>query len=896
MPNSTRSFDPDESQPTLTHNHYSTISLSRGDTIGHYRLLQPLGGGGQGEVWLAEQSEPIRRQLAIKFLRTGNLSPSQIARFEVERQALAMMEHPAIATIFDMGIDPQVGPFFVMEFCRGEPITHYCDHHKLSIRERLALFTQVCQAVQHAHQKSIIHRDLKPSNILVVDSDRGPQVKVIDFGLAKATQSQLRLTDKSLFTEVGQLVGTYKYMSPEQASGSTLDLDTRTDIYSLGVVLYELLTGSTPVDDKSLKGKAIDEVVRMIREHDPQLPSRRLSDSIDSLASISNSRQADPKRLPLTVRGDLDWIVMKALEKDRSRRYATPNHLMEDLARHLQGEPVLAAPPSRIYRLRKLLWRRRIPAALVGLFLLSLVAGIVGTSIGYFRSQKLQRLAESRLTDATRAKESEQTQRVEAQQQREKAEQAEKLAQEKLELSDEMLDFFLYDLLLQASSIEQAERRQKPDPNLKVIDAIHRAHSLIDERFQERPLIQGRIRNLIGVVYHKLSDFDNAIDQLQKAAKLLEKELGPANKEYLDILHNIAISYGDKGDIKECVRRLEQILAIESLDPDSSFTLKVMSDLSVAFAMTDDFKRSTELTEKVLESHMRLFGPKDPQTLTTRGNLAVQYGRMFQYDRAVEHLNLVIQQEIENEGPESMSVLRTRRNLATGYRELGRLDESQQTLEEVLEIQRRILPSDHFEIALTLTRLAAVVELKKDNKRRRELLEEALQIQAKNLSPENHELLQTRTSLAMMKIDEGDFDGALKDLSAIYRTQKEILTIENPQTQMTMLNIGILYYKKKSYSQAAKALQQVVELMTKSMPENWIIDLTHIRLGRAYLAMADWPNAEKELLTGYEGLEQRRDTVPHSHQNIFSETVGNFVELYEKQGRDDEAKRWKEKL
>lgn len=892
MPDSTNSFN-DQPSDTQDQNFFLKRSLQRGETIGHYRLLQMLGGGGQGEVWLADQLEPIRRQVAVKFLRTGNLSPSQVARFEVERQALAMMEHPHIATIFDMGIDDQIGPYFVMEFCRGQPLTAFCDSHKLSIQDRLELFSQVCGAVQHAHQKSIIHRDLKPSNILVIETDRGPQVKVIDFGLAKAAQSQLRLTDRSLFTEVGQLVGTYKYMSPEQASGSTLDLDTRTDIYSLGVILYELLTGSTPMDDQTLRGKALDEVVRMIRESDPMLPSRRLSDSHDSLASISESRKADPKRLPLSVRGDLDWIVMKALEKDRSRRYQSANHFMEDVQRHLHGEPVSAAPPSRTYRWRKVLWRYRLTSAISALFLLCLLGGTVGTTIGFFRSQKMQKLAEQRLVEVSAAKEAESNQRQEAQQQREKAEAAEKLAQEKLELSEEMLNFFLNDLLSQASSINQQEQNQKANPNITVIEALNRAHELIDQRFEKRPLLQARIRNLIGSVYHHLSDYDSSIAQLSKAAKIYEQELGKDHEDYLEIMHNIAITMGDAGRVKECIEGLEQLYKSQPVGPESKFTLKVQNDLAVAYAMAGDYKRSCELTEKTLRNHLDTLGPRDQQTLTVRNNLAVMYGMSFQYDRAVQHLEDIVAIETEVSGDESRHVLLAKRNLATGYRQMGRLDDAKRTMEQVLEAQRRTMTPEHTDIAMTLNRLAAVVNLMKDYAKERELLEEALAIQTKQLVPENHELLHTRSSLALLKLEEGDVDGAFKDLSAVYSVQKQALTRQHPDTQSTMMNIGVLYYKRKAFRESVAALKQVVDLMTQTQPDSWLLAIARIRLGRSYAAVEEYRLAEAELLAGYNRLIEQDEAIPFSHKHFIKEAAADLAQLYEKTGQKDEAEKWR---
>jgi tetratricopeptide (TPR) repeat protein/serine/threonine protein kinase len=356
----------------------AAVREESGAVIGPYKLLQPIGEGGMGSVWMAEQTHPVQRKVALKIIKAGMDTRQVIARFEAERQALALMDHPSIARVLDAGTTQSGRPYFVMELIKGVPITTYCDDHRLTPRERLKLFIPVCQAVQHAHQKGIIHRDLKPTNVLIALYDGKPVPKVIDFGIAKATGQ--KLTDRTLFTGLGQVVGTLEYMSPEQAELNQLDIDTRSDIYSLGVLLYELLTGTTPLDRKRLKQAAMVELLRLIREEEPPRPSTRLS-TTEELPSVAANRGLEPKKLSGVVRGELDWIVMKALEKDRNRRYETANGFARDVQRYLADEPVLACPPSAAYRLRKFV--RRHQAGLVTTAALLLVVLLAGGSIGW---------------------------------------------------------------------------------------------------------------------------------------------------------------------------------------------------------------------------------------------------------------------------------------------------------------------------------------------------------------------------------------------------------------------------------------------------------------------------------------------------------------------------------
>jgi serine/threonine protein kinase len=386
------------------------VNEKPGDIIGRYKLLQQIGEGGCGVVYMAEQSEPVRRRVALKVIKLGMDTKQVIARFEAERQALALMDHPSIAKVFDAGATegrlpsrPELGdkdvaaplsagrPFFVMELVRGTKITDFSDRQKLSTRERLDLFIQVCSAIQHAHQKGIIHRDIKPSNVLVTIIDGVPVPKVIDFGIAKATNQQ-RLTDKTLFTAFEQFIGTPAYMSPEQAEMSGVDIDTRSDIYSLGVLLYELLTGRTPFDPAELIRSGVDGIRKTLREQEPLKPSTRLNTLAEvDLTTVAKARHADAPRLIHAIKGDLDWVVMKCLEKDRARRYDTANGLAADLKRHLANEPIVARPPSTAYRLQKLMRRNQLAFAAGTAIAASLVIGIAASVWQAVRATRAER-------------------------------------------------------------------------------------------------------------------------------------------------------------------------------------------------------------------------------------------------------------------------------------------------------------------------------------------------------------------------------------------------------------------------------------------------------------------------------------------------------------------------
>jgi eukaryotic-like serine/threonine-protein kinase len=459
--------------------------------IGNYKLLQRIGTGGMGEVWMAEQEKPVRRRVALKLIKAGMDTDQVVARFEAERQALAMMDHQNIAKVLDAGTTEDGRPFFVMELVQGISITQYCDQNKLSVSDRLNLFLPVCKAVQHAHQKGIIHRDLKPSNILVTLYDGRPVPKVIDFGLAKALQHQAKLTDKTLFTEFGQVVGTLQYMSPEQAEMNALDIDTRTDVYALGVLLYELLTGSTPIDKETLAKNAVYKVLETIRQQDPPRPSARLSSSGNAIAGISQQRQIDPRKLGEILRGDLDWIVMKALEKDRTRRYETANGFAADVQKYIEGDVVEARPPSTAYRFHKFIRKNKgLVASLITIGALLVIATFISTGFGLIASAARDAAQQSERSAIEERKAAEEARAV-AQTEADRASKAEKIAEmeaESAKRSQKETEKTLArsNLLLSQSRWDEKRGVEARD----LLDAIPIAHRniewhLLKRRYQE---------------------------------------------------------------------------------------------------------------------------------------------------------------------------------------------------------------------------------------------------------------------------------------------------------------------------------------------------------------------------------------------------------------------------
>jgi non-specific serine/threonine protein kinase/serine/threonine-protein kinase len=883
------------------------VTEQPGTTIGPYKLLEQIGEGGMGIVFVAVQAPPVERKVALKIIKPGMDTREVLARFEAERQALALMDHPNIAKVLDGGATAAGRPYFVMELVKGIPITEFSDRDKLTVRQRLALFVNLCHGVQHAHQKGVIHRDLKPSNVLVEVHDVRPVPKIIDFGVAKAIGRQL--TGKSLYTGLSQMVGTPLYMSPEQAGQSSLDVDTRSDIYSLGVLLYELLTGHTPFEIERLRAAGMDDFRRIIREVDPPRPSARVStlQAVD-LSTISGRRQVEPRKLCQQLRGELDWIVMKALEKDRNRRYETALGLVRDVERYLDDEPVQACPPSAAYRLRKFVRRNRVVVlASVGV-LLALVAGIVGTSWGL----------------------------VEARRQTAAVDLARNQAQKRLEQVEKSNEIVLSIF----NDIDIRKIKGEPDPLEAVLAKrlVKVAEELHGEMVGD-PLMVAQIQNRLGETLMGLGHAEAAIPLFVKARETFATELALEDPNTLTAMSNLGLSYQAVGQLSVALPLLEETLKLRKLKLgfEHPHTVRSMSCLGLAFKDVRKFDQALPLLEDALKLNKKIFGADDPSTLMSISNLGVTYYAADKMDLAVPLLEETLELRKKILGPDHFDTLTSMNNLGLAYLDIHKPDQALPLLEDALRLTKIKLGADHPHTLTSMNNLGLAYQKAGKPDLAVPLLEETLNLVKLKQGADHPHTLVSMSNLGLAYQAAGKPDLALplfRESAAgmeKYHFQREsadrvvsnlIFCCEltrhfdeaerwrrkwmavvrqrfGPDStpyadELAMLSRDLM--AQQNWPMAEEALRESLAIFEKLQPEVWNTFYARAQLGGALLGQKKYAEAEPLLLSGYKGMKQRAATIPPRFRAFLTDALIRLVQLYDAWGKADEAAIWRKEL
>jgi len=699
--------DPDSEHPPVTVKIASNDAAA-GMVIGRYHLLELIGRGGMGEVWLAGQRQPVRRRVAIKLIKAGMGTREVVARFEAERQAIAMMDHPAIAKVFDAGTTPDGHPYFVMEYVPGVPITEHCDTHRVTIRERLELFIQVCEGVQHAHQKAIIHRDLKPSNVLVSVQDGKDRPKIIDFGVAKATAQPLG--EETLYTKLGAMVGTPEYMSPEQTGLTAQDVDTRTDVYSLGAILYELMVGALPFDSRDLRKAGHEGLRKKILEEEPPRPSTRVRTLGERSAISTKNRRTEPASLARQLKGDLDWIAMKALEKDRTRRYGSPSDLAADVRRHLDNEAVLACPPSIAYRARKFLRRHRFGGAIAAVAAVLLIASSAAMAL------QARRIARER-------------------------DRANLEAQVSQRVTEFLTGLF---------------RLSDPNPTesntVTAREILDKGSDKINRELQNQPVIQAKLMDTMGMVYCSLGLFDRATPLVENALSIRRNVLGKENPEVAESLDHVGYVTFEKGDLVNAEKSLREAVAMQRklLGNDHLEVTESLSNLAMVLRYKETKEANSEAEQhyrEALATRRKLLGKDDPAIAQSLNNLAmVLYANERDYAAAEPLFREAVEMNRRLLGDEHPEVATTLNNLALLLRDQGRNDESEVMFRKALTIQRKVYGKAHPRLAITFTNLASLLQRKGDYAGAEPLYRQAIELNRK-VFPENDWQIETIKSL-----------------------------------------------------------------------------------------------------------------------------------------------------
>ncbi len=775
-----------------------------GQTLGPYRLLQRIGEGGFGTVWMAEQREPMKRRVALKVIKLGMDTRQVVARFEAERQALALMDHPGIARVFDAGATGTGRPYFVMELVKGVPIVEYCDSARLDTRARLELFTLVCRAIQHAHQKGVIHRDVKPSNVLVTLHDGEPVPKVIDFGIAKATQGEL--TTRTLFTEHGQVIGTPAYMSPEQAELSGLDVDTRTDVYSLGVLLYELLTGTTPFGARAQEVHGFLEMLRAIREDEPERPSTRVAALGATAVRTAELRRVDARRLNSLLRGDLDWIVLRCLEKDRARRYESASDLAADVERHLAHEPVLARPPSRLDRLRKFARRNRLAVAAASAVGLALVAGGAATTAAWVAERARAR----ELDDVARFQAS-QLASIDA-------------ARMGRRLGEDLADEFGRELRREGADPEVTARRvAELRSALAGVNLTNVALRSLDENvftpalaavardFAGQPLVEARLLQTLASTLHEIGLLERALAPQVRALALRREHLGDDDSWTLLSQNALGTLLQALGRLGEAEPLLRDALARRrrQYDADDPRVLASVSNLGALLHARGADAEAEKCLREALEGRLRAAARDEREVLSAQNNLGVLLQAQNRLLEAEPLLREALEGERRLHGDEHPATLSSMNNLSSLLRDLGRLDEAERLARQALAGRRSVLGDGHVETLTALNNLATVLMQQGHLAEAEPIFRESLEGHRRALGEAHAATLTCSGNLCALLQSLGRTEEALPLLDASLEACRRVLGARHEVTLMVSNQLGVALMQSSRYEAAEPVLREL---------------------------------------------------------------------------------------
>lgn len=826
--------------------------VSVGDSIGPYTLVDSLGEGGMGTVFLADQKVPIHRTVAIKVIKPGMDSEHVLARFDTERQAITMMNHPNIAQAFEVGATDQGRPYFVMELVNGKPISRYCDEQQFDIHQRLELFIPVCEAVQHAHQKGIIHRDLKPSNVLVSKIEKRSVPKIIDFGIAKAVNGPSNGLPN--LTQFGQIVGTMEYMSPEQSRFNPHDIDTRSDIYSLGALLYELIAGSTPIQVHRLKNLAWDELARWIREEEPIAPSARIAGDPNQ-KSICELRRATPNQLQRDIRGELDWIVLKALSKDRMRRYQSASDLAKDIQRYISNEPIEASPPSVAYRAKKYLQRNKLAIGSVAMITCALLLGLAGTTWQAREARKARAIAELQ-RDIARA-ESEKAREAESNAAREAANVL------KQSLYSRATSNFVNQHLLKFTDPDI-----EPDRNITLRTVLDRAAISIRE-LNDAPETQAAMRHTLAKSYLSLGEYAEARVHAQAAIELHNSAFGEAHPESLAMLilrAEIQLRCCEYRDANESFTRAAE-LCRKNLGSDHLLTLQGVRGQGISWAKLGQLKTARKLFQELYQTQSVTFGENHCDSIETRRELAEVSAALGAYHEAIDAFTAIRDIAREQLGNVHQLTLKIESGIATSKIELGQYDDARRILQSIVDATTESLGDSHPETILRksllasislkqghleesaslqrnllalaeerlgqkhlitiqiATSLADVLNEQGSTEESKSLYKNAISIAEKLLEPNSLQTLKLRFRSAAVLAFEGNYEEALRQWKTILEIQRNADSTSHPDTLKTLSAIAGVWMAQGRYEEAKTALNEISTAARQTFGENHPLEL-----------------------------------------------------------------------